>query len=123
MILKLLDYGNREVSFEIGELTTIDSICINVLTGDEVARVRYKDGTLRSFDSSGDRIADYEDISYMLYRDGEGGLLCDEKWINRKNSYWYENADIHALDMEMEEAATKNVWNLIAWASKMAQNE
>lgn len=91
MKLTLLDYISEPVEFEIGELDTIASIDIEVWTGDEIAIVRYKNGSKMRFDSDlNERITGYLDYDYILY-DEEAGInrLNDPAFLERKNSYAY----------------------------------
>ena len=88
MKLKLLDYDKKPHEFEIGNLEDIASIDIDVITGDEIAIIEYKDGSSVTHDTANDRFMDYFDDSYTVYNEEEGiNLLMDEKWINRKSSY------------------------------------
>ena len=93
MLLKLMDftYENFE-EFDIGNLEDIAKITIEVITGDEVAHVIYKDYSTKSFDGCGmnDRLKDYHDGEYKIYdfEDNEN-LIDDPKWLNRKTSYDY----------------------------------
>lgn len=88
MILKLLDYNSDEVEFEIGELEDIASIDIQVVSGDEIATVFYKNGSSDSFDSSTDRWMDFDDDNYTLY-DADAGInrMVDTRWLARSSSY------------------------------------
>lgn len=88
MKLKLLDYSDKEVEFEIGELEDIDSIIIQVISGDEIAHVFYKDGHSDNFDSGVDRLMDFDDGSYIIY-DADTGInyMTNPKWVGRSSSY------------------------------------
>lgn len=89
MLLKLLDYSGKAVEFDIGELSDIAVITIEVITGDEIAKVVYKDYTTEEFDSGTNRLADYYDESYEIYRyDSEKNLIDDPKFKERRRSYW-----------------------------------
>lgn len=89
MLLKLLDYSDEAVEFEIGDLSDIAVISIKVVTGDEIAKVIYKDYTTTEFDSGTKRLQDYYDDSYEIYRyDSEKNLIDDPKFKERTKSYW-----------------------------------
>ena len=88
MTIELMDYQNKKDTFDIGNIEDIVSIVIEVLTGDEIATVLYKNYTIKVFDSSCTRITDYFDYEYTLY-DVINGVdhLSDEIFLNRKTSY------------------------------------
>ena len=88
MIIELMDYQDKKVTFDIGNIEDIVSIVIEVITGDEIATVWYKNYTTKVFDSSYTRISDYFDYKYTLY-DAINGVdhLSDEIFLNRKTSY------------------------------------
>ena len=94
MLLKLLDYRDEAVEFDIGELSDIAVITIKVITGDEIAKVVYKDYTTEEFDSGTNRLRDYYDENYEIYRyDSENNLIDDPKFKERKGSYWRWDLD------------------------------
>ena len=88
MTIELMDYQNKKVTFDIGNIEDIASIFIEVITGDEIATVLYKNYTIKVFDSSCTRIGNYFDYKYTLY-DVINGVdhLSDEIFLNRKTSY------------------------------------
>ena len=88
MIIELMDYQDKKVTFDIGNIEYVVSIIIEVITGDEIATVLYKNYTTKVFDSSRTRIDDYFDYKYTLY-DVINGVdhLSDEIFLNRKTSY------------------------------------
>ena len=88
MKLKLLDYSSKEVEFEIGALEDIAAIDIQVVSGDEIATVFYKNGSSDSFDSATDRWMDFDDDNYTLY-DADAGInrMIDPRWAGRGSSY------------------------------------
>lgn len=88
MLLKLVDYDDRIHDFEIGNLEDIRRISIEVVSGDEIADVDYKDGTSKTFDSSYfcERIMNFDDGLYDVYND-EVNLLENEEWKSSNNSY------------------------------------
>ena len=102
MILKLLDFKNRAKEFEIGELETIAKIDIEIISGDEIAHVVYKDYTTAHFDScAGGRIIGYPDGDYELYNcTNQVDFLHDPKWISRRTSYSFPYGDWDDQDKE-----------------------
>lgn len=94
MILKLMNYKGDFTEHDIGDLKDIAVITIEVITGDEIANVVYKDYTIRRFDSSHDRINDYYDGEYQIFRyDEEDNLINKEEFKNRGSSYDFMYGD------------------------------
>ena len=91
MIIELMDYRDKKVTFDIGNIEDIVSIIIEVITGDEIATVLYKNYTTKVFDSSPTRIDDYFDYKYTLY-DVINGVdhLSHEIFLTRKISYYLD---------------------------------
>ena len=90
MMLNLLDYRGLVNEFEIGDLEAIKLIYIEVISGDEVANVVYKDGTEKQFDSGENRRIDYLDGSYEIYNsNGNCNVIEKEVFKNRSDSYDY----------------------------------
>ena len=90
MKLRLIDYENRGKEFEIGSIEDIARIIIEVVSGDEIAHVLYKDYTEKCFDSGEKRMYDFQDGQYEVYdfrKPNEKNLLLDRKWLNRVTSY------------------------------------
>lgn len=93
MTVKLLDYARKAVEVNVGDLNDIGRMYIEVVTGDEILTVIYKDFTVEKFDSSRDRMMNYFDNLYEIYNVITGlNLLEDEQFVNRTHSYWYEDA-------------------------------
>ena len=102
--LKLLNWEDAPTIFSVRDLEYIRKIVIDVITGDEVARIYYRDGSTEVLDSSDRRFMDFHDTSYVLYDERtEGGLLFDKKWLDRKSSYWYEDDESFEEDDCIEE--------------------
>ncbi|MDD7757638.1 MAG: hypothetical protein PUJ51_24610 [Clostridiales bacterium] len=90
MEIKLLDYENKIKVVDVGDIKEIGSMYIEVLSGDEVLLVIYKDYTIKEFDSSNTRCKDYFDARYPIYNKITGlNLLKNEDFLNRKDSYDY----------------------------------
>ena len=89
MKIKLLDYQSNPSEHEIGDLEDIASIHIEVISGDEVMSVHYKNGKTEIFDScSSFRCMAFHDCSYTIYEPAAGiNHLEDENWLKRSDSY------------------------------------
>ena len=96
MKIKLLDCEDKISFVDIGDIKEIESMDIDVITGDEVLVVLYKDYTIKKFDSSNTRCKDHLDARYPIYNKITGlNLLKDENFLNRIDSYdylWFRNA-------------------------------
>ena len=90
MKIRLLDYENNIKVVDVGDIKEIGSMHIEVLSGDEVLVVVYKDYTIKTFDSSNTRCEDCHDGGYPIYNEQIGiNFLKDEDFLNRKDSYSY----------------------------------
>ena len=90
MKIKLLDYENKIKVVDVGDIKEIGSMYIEVLSGDEVLLIIYKDYTIKEFDSSNTRREDSLEGEYPIYNEQLGiNLLKDEDFLNRKDSYDY----------------------------------
>lgn len=88
MVIELMDYQSKKVTFDIGNIEDIVKIVIEVLTGDEVATVLYRNYNIKKFDSSYERMTDYHDYEYIVYDAINGvNLLNDEIFLNREDTY------------------------------------
>ena len=95
MKIKILDYESRPKEVDVGELKDIRKMKVNVVSGDEILNVTYKDGSEKIFDSSDDdRIIGFFDGDYELYNtetEPEINELENPEWISRTNySYLHE---------------------------------
>lgn len=90
MKIKLLDYNNQSFEYDIGELSDIIQIDLEIISGDEILQVVYKDNSTAMFDPAPERILDFNDGGYILY-DKVAGInnLNDKNWLNREDSYSY----------------------------------
>jgi len=88
MVVTLLDYSEARIDFDIGNLEDINRAVIEVISGDEVLSIEYKNGEQKMFDTSPGRLIDYYDELYTLY-DYEKGInrFLDEAWLARRDSY------------------------------------
>ena len=103
MKIKILDYRSREKEVDVGELKDIRKMTVDVITGDEILYITYKDGSGKRFDSSDDRTRDFYDGNYELYNtetEPEINELKNPEWLNRTNySYLREFGDTSEADM------------------------
>lgn len=88
--LILLDYDCNEchTGVDLENLDDILRIDIEVISGDEIARILYKNGDIKKFDSSRCRIIDYDDGEYCIYQAGVKNDI--DNWIKREDSYDYD---------------------------------
>ena len=101
MIIKLLDYADNETLVDIGNLNDIAKMRIDIITGDEILNVVYKDYREVRFDAGKNRSMDFHDWSYEIYDyrlSKEANLLFDTYWLSRKDSYHYENDEYEYED-------------------------
>ena len=90
MEIKLLGYKNKTSFVDVGDIKEIESMYIDVISGDEVLFVVYKDYTIKEFDTSNTRCEDSHDGGYPIYNEQIGlNLLKDEDFLNRRDSYDY----------------------------------
>ena len=87
--LVLFDYNGGEfhTGVDLDNLDDISRIDIDVISGDEVATVTYKDGRKQDFDPSwGSRDIDFFDFGYTLY---DSNRLTNniDSWLKRGDSY------------------------------------
>ena len=96
MKIRLLDCEDKISFVDVGDIKEIGSMYIEVLSGDEVLYVIYKDYTIKEFDSSNTRCEDSHEGGYSIYNEQIGiNLLKDEDFLNRIDSYdylWFRNA-------------------------------
>lgn len=84
-----MDYQGNKTTVDI-DMDKVGAINLDIVTGDEILTVVYKDYTTERFDSSYDRRMDFNDGGYVVFNEAEGiNLLEDDEWLNRKSSYDY----------------------------------
>ena len=79
MKIKLLGYKNKISFVDVGDIKEIESMYIDVITGDEVLVVVYKDYTIKEFDSSNTRCEDRHEGRYLIYNEQLGINLLKDK--------------------------------------------
>lgn len=77
MIFKIYDWKNKAKEIDVGD-REINSIKVEVITGDEIITINFNDGTSLNYDSSNVRNIDYYDGEYSVNKDNL------DKWINYK---------------------------------------
>ena len=77
---------DEKIDVDIGELEQIDTIRIMVLSGDEILKVRKKDGICKEVDSDRHfRSIDFYDGEYEIYNADKGKNRIEE-WQKRKDA-------------------------------------
>lgn len=92
MILEIMNYNYERVGIEVGEKEDIAIIIIQIVSGDEIARIIYKDYSQKEFDSAvllGNlRCMGYDDGDYEIYNaNKENNVIDNPNWQKRKTSY------------------------------------
>ena len=84
--LKIIDYNGEltDTGVDLDKLDDILRIDIDIVTGDEIATVIYKNGERERYDSSNCRLQDFYDWGYCLYGAEENRL---EEFERRTSSY------------------------------------
>lgn len=90
MNLTIMNYRDKKVDIDIGDNVAV--ITIDVISGDEVAEVIYKDFTRKRYDSAeycqNLRLRDFYDDSCEVYNfQNTENLIDNPLWKNRKTSY------------------------------------
>ena len=90
MKIELLDYEDNIKVVDVGDIKEIGSMYIEVISGDEILLVIYKDYTIMKFDSSNTRCEDRYEGRYLIYNEQlDINLLKNEDFLYRRNSYDY----------------------------------
>ena len=79
MKIKLLDCEDKISFVDVGDIKEIGSMYIEVLSGDEVLYVIYKDYTVKEFDSSNTRCEDLREGRYLIYNEQLGINFLKDK--------------------------------------------
>lgn len=64
--IRLLDYKNEEKVFVINDFEEVKVVVFEILSGDGVLTLVYKDGKTRKLDSSDNRLMDFNDGTWVL---------------------------------------------------------
>ena len=89
-VLNIIDFRNRKKKITINNFENVLIIKIDVVTGDEILTVVYKNGKKIKFDSSSDRMLDFFDYTYYIL-DKSNDFDIIKKWVERETSYDFEN--------------------------------
>ena len=84
--LEIMNYQGKKVKTKINldKLDEIFMIIISICSGDEMAKVFYKNGTIETYDSSDDRVMDFDDGEYVLFSPTENHI---KEFKNRTTTY------------------------------------
>lgn len=85
MKLKIMDYAHREYYAQDVPLEDVESVTVRVISGDELLRVKFKDGDERFLD-----VAQINNDHRIIgFYDGEYEVLNEDlvKWNKRKDTY------------------------------------
>lgn len=86
--LILFDFDDKETKtgVDLDDLSEILRIDIQVISGDEIARITYKNGMVEMHDGTTEpRLMDFDDGEYCIYQAGVKNDI--DEWLKRKNSY------------------------------------
>ena len=85
LILFDFDGNKTKTGVDLDDLSEILRIDIRVISGDEMARITYKNGEVNTFDGTTEpRMMDFDDGEYCIYQ--IGGINRIDKWQKRKDS-------------------------------------
>lgn len=88
--IEIMDWQGTKTTVKV-DMDKVAAINLEVVSGDEILVVVYKDYTIEKFDSSYDRRMDFSDGSYVVFNEERSvNLLEDDEWLNRKSSYDYD---------------------------------
>lgn len=88
--IEIMDWQGTRTTVKV-DMDTVAAINLDIVSGDEILVVVYKNYTIRKFDSSYDRRMDFSDGGYVVFNEAKGvNLLEDDEWLNRKSSYDYD---------------------------------
>lgn len=89
LILFDFDDNKTKTGVDLDDLSEILRIDIRVISGDEMARITYKNGDIKVFDGTTEyRYMDFDDGEYCIYQAGVKNDI--DEWLKRKNSYDYD---------------------------------
>ena len=95
--LFIMDYEDNKVLIELKDFKNIVRMSIEVLTGDEILHILYRDYHEETYDSRDDRLAAFPDGEYIIY-DITKNINDIEKWSKRKDSYDYVGINLFKSD-------------------------
>lgn len=90
--ITIMNYQAKKVPVKIKNFEEVVKLTIEVISGDEILKVLYKDYNIEEYDScyllDNCRIMDFQDDLYTIYDITENINYIDS-WSKRKNSYDY----------------------------------
>lgn len=87
--LEIMDYADRKQKIVIENFDDVVKINVNIITGDEILSVLYKNYETKIFDSSDSRMSDFGDGEYCIY-DITKNIDYIDKWNQRTSTYDFE---------------------------------
>ena len=95
MDIKILEYNNDVTVKTIDNFDDVEMMIISVVSGDEILKIVYNDGTVETVDPGRtNRYIDYDDHLYVIYDSNESENLIDYPgFVNRTSSYWLKDED------------------------------
>lgn len=87
-----MDYNNVKKKIVINNFEEVVKLNINIVSGDEILEVMYKDYSTKEYDSSDCRRMDFYDGGYCIY-DITKGFDDIKNWNKREDSYDYEERE------------------------------
>lgn len=85
-IINIMDYQGKKSKVKIDNFDNVVRLEIEVISGDEILYVLYKDYSTEKYDSAEDRIMDFNDAFYCIY-DITKNINHLDKWKKRTSSY------------------------------------
>ena len=87
MKIKIYDYSGKKKEVKIKNFEEVVRLAIEVVSGDEILHILYKDYSTEEYDSCEfGRLYDFDDDYYIIYDITNNTNLLD-KWKKRKDSY------------------------------------
>lgn len=88
--IEIMDYRGKKTTIKIRNFNDVVKLQVEVISGDEVLHILYKDYSQETYDScymlNNSRMINYFDFFYTIY-DITENVDRIEKWAKRKSSY------------------------------------
>lgn len=88
-IITIMDYNNNKRKITIKNFEDVVRLEIEVVSGDEILNILYKDYSTESYDSSDCRMMNFDDDFYTIY-DITKNIDYINSWNKRTSSYHYD---------------------------------
>lgn len=100
MDIKILEYNNDVTVKTIDNFDDVEMMIISVVSGDEVLKIAYNDGTVETVDPGGtNRYEDYVDYIYVIYDAKKSENVIDYPgFMDRTSAYWLEDENTMFYD-------------------------